>query len=531
MLTSAAARLGYSERDTTRDLLYVGAFFVSFVVADVLTRRVADFGLADATGSSLVVDAVGANVLMFAALILVMGLLVWRSPERFLARWTDLERGAELRLLAIPLILFLTWQGSLYQYNYLLERAHLFDRGLVVVLGAAALARPMFLVPFVALTRIIAVQFTFSFGNLAAQNTDEMLVLVLVALAVAHLVFVATGRVDTAPVVLLIVAAVATHFFIPGRGKVLLNWLVHEDIGNMAANGYAMGWLGQTDGSISRWLAGVGDTLGVTARLGTLVLELGALVVAVNHRWFRWWLPFAIVFHIANFWFLGFWFAGWIIMELFLFILLRRRELGEWLDRNLTIGRAALTAVSVAVLGPLLFHPPGLAWLDSPVGYGYQIEVEGVSGATYNLENNGFAPFNQDLAFSRLQLGETNRLTGAYGAVVSVARLQELEALTDVSQVLELEEPVTETDRESRREATEFLERFLAYANDRATGGNRVADTLDPVGPLDKYWSGRPDPIYEFQEPIRRLEVVRVTGLRTGDRFQQTMTSVLTIDG
>ncbi len=447
-----------------------------------------------------------------------------------LCPWSELDQGATLRLLAAPLIVLLAWQGVLYQYNYLLDRAHLVDRALLLVLGIAALKRPIFLPLFALQTRVIAEQFGHPFGTLAAQNLDELLVLVLIAISVAHLAYVTRERHDSSPVIIVSAAAIATHFFIPGRGKVLLNWVVHEDLANLASSGYTVGWLGQGDGGFALWLAELLGTIGLPLRVLTLVLELGVLIAVVHHRWFRLWLPAAVLFHVANFIALGFSFLPWIVLEIVLLIILSSGDLRPWLDRNLSIGHAAVTAVAVGVLGPLLFHPPGLAWLDTPVAYGYEMEVEGRSGERYNLAIASFAPFDQDLAFNRLQLGETNRLTGAYGVVISPERLHQLEEFDDVAEALAMEAPIDADVQEARGRAERFLEDFIDYANRRAEGEIPVAGVLAAVEPLPKYWTGRPAPTYDFQEPIATLRVNRVTSLRTDDEIQRAETEVFSVE-
>ena len=78
---------------------------------------------------------------------------------------------------------------------------------LVVVLAAAAIARPAFLVPFVIVVRVVNEQFLFPFGTTAARNVDDLLLMALLIIAAGHVLFVVTGRNRTAPVVLLITTA------------------------------------------------------------------------------------------------------------------------------------------------------------------------------------------------------------------------------------------------------------------------------------------------------------------------------------
>ncbi len=530
MLLSGARRVGLTGTNSWPDLAYVAGFVLAYFGLDRITTALAALDPADVDRASLLVGAILGNRPVAVLVVIVALALIWRSPSRLACRWWELGHGNAIRWIAAGPVILLAWQSGFYHYNYLLGRAHLFDRALVLALAVGVIARPALLVPFVIQSRVIAAQFGLPFGTLAAQNIDELLLVALLVIAGAHVVFVVTGKRDSSPLLLLLAAAIATHFFIPGRGKLLLNWVIHDDLSNLPASGYAVGWLGQTDGGVALWLAGLLGALNWPLRIATLVVELGAALAAAHHRLLRVWLPVVALFHVVNFVLLGFWFLGWIALELVLFVLLTRRDLVEWFDRNLSVARAAVALVLVGVLGPVLFHPPGLAWYDTPLAYGYEIEVVGQSGATYNLEHEAFAPFSQELAFSRLQLGETRPLTGAYGVVVTVAELERLRALTDVADAAPLEDRTDESDAARQVGAERFLADFVGHADDRAAGGNRLADVLDVVAPFPKYWTGRPDPVYRFDDPIVRLEVFRTTNLHVDDGFQRRRTSVLVMN-
>ncbi len=528
-LPARLARLaGLTRRDTVSDLALAAGGFAAYKALDALTRGAAELDTGSAAGPSLLVAAITGNPLHWLVLAVVAGVAAWRRLDLVLSPWSALDHGSVLRWLAGPLIVLLAWQGSLYHYNFLLDRGHLLDRSLVLILALAALVRPAFLLPFALQSRIVAAQFALPSGILAAQNIDELLIIVVLAVAGAHLVVVLTGRNDTAAVMLVVIAAVATHFFVPGRGKLALGWLMEENLANLASSGRNLGWLGQTGDSLSRFLADLAVTLGWPARAATIVLELLAAVAAATYRWFRWWLPAAILFHIVNFLFLGYWFFSWIVLELVLLVILTRPGLGDWLGRNLTPGRAVMTMAAVVLAGPVLFHPPGLAWLDSPVSYGYQFEGVGVSGARYHVPNGNMAPFEQEITFGGLALGSTRPLTGPYGVVDSVAQLHEVSGLPDTDSVLAHEQPVDEADREIRLRSEAFLADFMRWAERRSTGNGPPA-ILSALAPPSKFWTGRSSPQYRFQEPLKRLDVVRVVGVRRGDSLEREPVDVLTL--
>ncbi len=528
-LPARLARLaGLTRRDTVPDLLLAFGSFLAYGVLDWLTRGAAVLDTGRASGPSLLLAAISANPQYWLVLVLLVVAVTWRYSHRFLVPWSALDRGLALRWLVGPLIVLVAWQGSLYHYNFLLDRSHLLDRLLVVALALGALVRPALLLPFALQSRVVAAQFVLPSGILAAQNIDELLIIVVLAIAGTHLVTVVTGRNDTAAVMLVVIAAIATHFFVPGRGKLALGWLVEEDLANLASSGRNLGWLGQTDGSLSRFLAGAAGALGWPARAATLVLELLVALAAATYRMFRWWMPVAIMFHVVNFLFLGYWFLSWVVLEFILLVMLTRPGLTDWLDRNLTPGRAAMTVAAVVLAGPLLFHPPGLAWLDSPVSYGYEFEGVGLSGRRYHVPNRSLAPFEQEITFGGLALGSTRPVTGPYGVVESAALLHDVSDLSDAGTVLAREEPIGDADRRTRLRSEAFLSDFMRWAERRSTG-NGLSELASALAPPSKFWTGRPSPDYRFQEPLRRLDVVRVVGVRHGDSLERRPVHVLTL--
>lgn len=515
--------------DKLRDLAWFAAFVAAYAVVDLTTRAVADLEAADADRPLLLAGAVLANPVAAMAVFGVMAVAIVRSPQRALGPWSSFEQGAGLRLLVAPLIVILVWQGALQPYDYHLDQTNGIDRLLLVGLGAGALVRPALLLPFVAQQRILATPLTFPFGTIPGRNIDELLVIVLAVLAGASLLRAVTRRDHLSPALAVIIAAVATHFFVPGLFKARSGWLLEEDLRNLPPNAYTAGWLGQTDGSLSTQLSDLLATAGIGIRLAVLALELGALVAALHHRLFRWWLVPAVLFHVVNFVLLGYWFLGWILVEIGLIVFLGRPSARGWLDENVTWPRAAAVALTVAFAGTTLFHPPRLSWFDSPVGEGYRIEAVGESGAAYHVPFAALAPFEEDLAFNALTLGTTSSVTGPYG-VAGEARLHELEQVGTLAMVDELREPLTGDQLGARDRSEAFLADWLDRANTRASGDGPFIDRLWSLRAPTWFWTGRPEPTYRFDEPIRSLRVERITSLRTGHGTTHGSTTVLTIE-
>ncbi len=492
------------------DLVPVGAFFVLFGIVDRLTGALAGLTADDVQRWSLAIAAVQRRAVWWIGLLAVAALAATSADirRRATGRWSELEHGTALRLLAAPMILFLAWQGSLQPFNVYADQLHLLDRGLVVALAAASLWRPVLLVPFALQFRLVSTHTEFPLHTTAWHNISELPVIVLLLIAAGHLLFVLTGRRATSVVVLGIGAALASHFFVPGKGKLLLGWLTANDVANLPLAAYTTGWLGHTDGSMAADVASVFDRFGPFVKVATLVLELGAVLAVARRQLLQPWLVGAIAFHVVTFLTTGFFFVGWILAEVGLLIILSRRDLRAWVDENATWPRAAVAVVAV-LAAPVVFHPPGLAWLDAPVSYGYRLEAVGESGTTYELPASTFAPLDHEILFKRLQFDGPGHLSGAYGALASAERLDELNGIGSLADLVALEAAQPEPDPSIRAASLELLSGFV-----EATGDDEVRSAtrwLHRFRPPSSFWSSWSDDDYRFEEPLERLDVILLT--------------------
>ncbi len=493
------------------DVVSVVAFFLVYLIVDRLTGTLTELAEVDLARRSLIVAAVQRRLVWWIVVVAALAVAIGVRSDirrRLTGRWTELDHGATLRLLAAPLIVFLAWKGALYPFNVYADQLHLLDRLLIVALAVAALSRPALLIPFALQFRVISAQTVFPFQTSAARNIDEMPVIVLLVIGVAHLLFVVTGRRSTSLVVLAIGAVVASHFYIPGKGKLLMGWLTEDDVANLPLAAYTAGWLGHTDGSAAAGVASVFDRFAPIVRVSTLALELGSLVAVAHRRLLRPWLVGWMGFHLVTFVTTGFFFLGWILAELGLLIVLSRRDLRAWVDENATWPRAA--AAVVAVVGaPVLFHPPGLAWIDAPVSYGYRMEAVGESGVVYSLPPSIFAPLEHEIMFKRLQFDGPGHVSGAYGALESTERLQELNGVDSLSDLLALEAAQPEPDAGVRAKSIGLLTDFMDATTD--DGVRSTTTWLHRLNPPSLFWSSWSDDDYHFDEPLDRLDVILFT--------------------
>ena len=462
--------------DKIADLIHVVAMFAVFGVLDRLTLSLTALGASDLFASVLFVRAPLNSPL--AASLLAVGLcgLAAVGRSRLGHSWTRLDHGHVLRSIGTTVVLWLAWRASAYDFNYVLSQWHAVDRALVLVLAIGCLWRPVFLLPFAIQFRLLNEQFAYPLDSRFGQNIDELLVMVLLAFAAAHMLYVATARRATAPALLIVATAIAAHFYVPGRAKLSLDWLATNDLSNLPFNGYTAGWGGEGNGQYAQRLGRIIATVNWPMKFGTLLVELGAVAAVAHHRLLRAWLPLAAGFHVLVFALTGYFLLEWVILEVALWLVVVRPSLRGWVDENSTPARG-LGAMMAVVAGATLFHPPPLAWLDAPVGYGYEIEATGQSGRRYHVPLSAVTPFEQELAFLQVELSARQRAAGAYGAVANPHRLRDLQRLTRLEELEAFELTLGEASRKADSPSEQLMTSFVDHVN---TGSGRPWFLVSP---------------------------------------------------
>ena len=495
--------------------LDVVALVAVYFVVDRTFQSMVELTGADLERPSLLAASIGHRWWVWVAVALVAAVVFWWQPERIRSPWSALEQGTALRLLTVPVVVMLVWTAAAYPVNFVAGQVHWSDRLLVVALGLAALWRPAFLLPLALQIRVVIEQTLIPFDNTVAANVIELPVLALLILGAGHLLFVVSGRHSTSPIILLMTALVATHFYIPGKGKMLMGWLAADDLANLPLSAHTAGWLGQTDGWWAEGLASFLDRFGPAVKVATLGLELGSLVALARRQLLQAWLIGAVLFHVITLAITGYFFLTWIVVEVGLLVVLSLPGLRAWTEANFRPPRVVVAVVAV-LAGSVLFHPPGLAWFDAPIAYGYRIEAVGITGRTYHVPPSAFDPLAHHLTFSRLTVSDPGPVTGAYGVVDSS---EQLELLADVNTIGELEDLERERaiewppDAEAKERSGRLLLDFFDSTLDGSTPGWWYR--LRPPG---LFWTGVPDPEYRFQEPLAELDLMVITDLHHGDR-------------
>jgi hypothetical protein len=505
-----------------RDVLHLALLFTAFVVVDRLLASFATLPPDRLFSPVLMVQAGIENRLAFTLMLLAAGSVAFLGYPRTVARWDALDHGSVLRAFGSIITLWLAWRASAYHFNYVLDAWHGLDRMLVVALAMASVARPIFLLPFVAEVRVVNGQFAYPLGTTFGQTFDEMLLIVLIVLGCAYVLHVATGRRDSSAVLLVWSTVVAAHLFEPGRAKLAMGWLTQNDMSLLAPNSYIAGWLGRGSGLYAQSLGRLMGEAGWLLKVGTLGMELGGIVAVLHPRMLRLWLPVVAVFHGVTFAATGFLFFDWAAFELALCVILWTPELRPWVHQNATPARAVFAATAV-LFGAPLYHPARLAWFDAPVAYGYEVEAIASDGTEQGVPLSMFAPFEQEMMFMRADFVPLSLPVSGYGATSSPEVLSALRRLGDIGELESLETEVDPTVPFPDSLSTRLITSFFQYVRSTEPAGIGL-----PSAP-SRFWSGGGEPEGRGDTVIEALRVVLVASLTIDGSQQVRRTPVLTV--
>lgn len=478
------------------------ATLVVYVAIDLLTRRLSDVPGEHLSTRFIPWTAFSEHPVVAVLGIIAASILVVFVRGRVLLRWTDLANGRRLQLAAGVVMIVLTWRLVAAPYNYFFDEWYTIDRLLLVLLVAFAMTRPVALLLVIAQIRMLQSPLRAPAFLHPGLPIDELAVVVVTVLAAMVVLTVVSKRYASSAALPILLAAFGAQFFLPGRTKLRVRWF-ENDIANNPLSGYAQGWLGNGDGSVARWLADVLSSVEPAVIVMTLLFEVGAILVVFHRRLVFAWVLAAIAFHTVVFASIGFLFLEFVVVELLLVALLWGTSGAQWSRPAFVLGPALVGAFAI-LFGPTFFHPPTLAWFDSPLTYVYEINGVDLNGETWALVASDFAPYDGVVAFSGLEIGPTAPLVGAYGAA-SRGRdtlIDEFMSMADVEAAEGPWEPSEGSDQ------IHLLQRFLA-----STHRERGSAPWIPAAP-GHFGISRPGPSYSFEAPLERLVISRVTTLR-----------------
>ncbi len=481
------------------------AGFVVLACITIGARFVADLEQGQLADDWLLLAAIRSNIPLFALGAVALAAVQVLGRGSLLLRWGDLDRGTALRVFTGTILAAITWRFVTADFDWVYGQWWTADRIGLVLMGALALWRPIGIVPFVVQLRILQTPLGSGFGFALGVTPDGLPRNALAAVAATAIVAAVVGHRRTSIIVSLLSAATAIEFFVSGRLKLEAGWIGVDDLSNFPLNGYYQGWLGSGDGELASTLSTFFDTFRWPLLFGTLLIEVGSIVLLARRRSLLLALGSFVVFHAFVFASFGFSFLEWAIVELGLAALLLGRHGRDWSAPAFRPVPVVVTMLFV-FFGSAVFNPPSLFWFDGPVAYAYEFDAVDVEGNPRILVANDFTPHESSFAFAFLHLGPTKPVAAGYGAM-NRDRLDATASVSSFAELERLEDPLLAVDQR-RGNVVANIEQFLL-----ASG--RTPAFIDRVpGGLTRYATSRDGQNYKPGIGLVSMTVTRVTTLR-----------------
>jgi hypothetical protein len=429
-------------------------------------------------------------------------------------RWSDFEQAHRLRGLIVLVAAVLAWVYATYPYNFYFDQAYDFDRLFLLAMVPLVFWRPVVLFPFLLVLFPTLWQFSHPIGGFSPA-APMLLLRVLLLFAAYWLVRVVTGRAHAADFLFLLCCLIAAHYWVSGFGKLQLGWLTRDRIGWLLPATYANGWLGFLEPEAISALTRTLLALNWPMKVGTLLIECGALIALWRRGGLRTLLVAWIGLHAGIFLLTGILFWMWMLLDAAVLVLFFGRRAPE-----LPIFTRPHFVLSLLLIGggALWFRPQKLAWLDSRVSYAYRVEGVGESGRSYALSPRFFSPYDYQLTLGNFgYLTPAPHLAITWGATYQPELVAALEHATSAERVLALEARMGRDVFHVERSAIfdHFVQRFVGGWNQRGHGGRWWTPLQAP--PL--LWTFTRGPSPTAADPIARVVVHQVTTLFDDRRY------------
>lgn len=318
--------------------------------------------------------------------------------KRLLAKWGDFDRGKSLRTLFLLIGGILTWMFSLYEYNFFYDQSHLWDRLLLIVCLILIYIRPVFILPFLIVLLIIIQQFK----NLVGYSwaVPSLPIGILLLFFVFYLLYLVSERFIFRDFIFLLICFFASHYWLPGSGKVNLFWITENRLSYLISSTYTNGWLAflsldQIDSFIR-----IIDKLNTPLKVLTILFEFGSMFIFINKKVTRLFFAGWIFMHIGIFLTSGICFWVWSLIELIFLISFTKKDN---LLKGIRFTKLDLVLGGIIIIcGSYWSSAVKLFWFDSPLIYVYRYEAEMEDGKVIELPHTFFTPYDYQFTINSL---------------------------------------------------------------------------------------------------------------------------------
>ena len=446
--------------------------------------------------------------------------------------WSHCDPDQVLRPVLLSAAGIVTWRAVTMDIDLATGRTFVLYRGLMFLAWMGAWVHPAFLV------LLLHIGITWLRSSYHHQFMALRVILIFLAglgaLPLTELI-TRTEIEFTTPALFLLLLICASHYLVPGIGKLRLgrhwySWIRDNRLHSIVIVAHLKGWLGFLPAKRVIGVVRLLRPLDSIFQLGTVLIELGSAFILFDQRICVILLGCFVVFHLMVAISTGIFFWQFVVVDALLFTAIF--NLPPRLAADLFGWQSGSIAAALLLVFPLrgkIWRPNGLSWWDTPFCCGVDYEAKGrESGVWYALHNDFMCPHERIFGQQYGEfLSNAKRLNGHIGETTDRAcREAILDSGEDVSRIATAKEELgtslydAELGVQHDRYFTAFLRNFNAGRRKRVCPVWLKA----PGGQLF-YWGTLPR--FTGQEPIAELVVRYREQYFDGERIHEVTNEIV----
>ena len=431
--------------------------------------------------------------------------------------WNTFEGGSSIRILVFVCGCMMAWIHLTYPYDYFSNESALLERSITVIFSILLFWRPAFIIPYLFLPIVLHFGEAVKVHNWSVTELPSRILILFCAQLLLWLVL-PQSRWRSAPFIFMLFCIVAGNYFPSGLAKLKSDWLYTDHIYFLLPSMYPDGWLGFLSVEALSKLTVILSKFNWLLKIGTLLVEFGAIFILFRSKWIPYFLFGMLMFHGLVFASSGIFFWPWMTFHLVLiyflwkkgpiFNMVSRYNFGHFLISLIVIGTAAKW-----------LRPSIYVWGESRANYSYIFEVEDTNGASYRLPQYLFWPQYFEFSLSSFHYLHDQKTLPIFWGTTNNYLANRLTEMDNGVEILKLE----------KTEGNIYLnqikkERFINYLR------NILSDPQSNL-PTNRWIKAitappqrnlfTPQNAYFVDQPIAKVTVHQLFSFFDGDQYQE----------
>ncbi|MCE9518276.1 MAG: hypothetical protein K8R87_01710 [Verrucomicrobia bacterium] len=479
--------------------------------------------------------------------VVLGGIFAWQNREW--QSWRGFFPGGRLHYVVWAILFILVWTTALYPYNFFYGRAHLLDRLVILLLGAATLRRPSFFpaLIFAVMQSYLQWQGT---GLADAESTNRKMILDMsymiaaAGLARPWLLRWLPNRLPMLTVVF--IGANLIHYWLPGLAKLKIgqhwaDWALHDDLYHLTISTFLYGWNLLWDQAGVIRLHESLQAFAVPLKLFVIFIEVALLTAFWNRRWFVFLAAGRAMLHMGIYVFSGDTFWNWILTQAAIVAAFWHQEPQDDAAAARS-GGIALFSLPVMLCSMIYMlvtahsHKASkLAWFDSQITERYALHAVMEDGRRLYITPTFFEPYDFPMIqaqfhFLHLQedgAGGEKILTRTFGAIHEWEPAHQMRGIKTVENARPMiqklgtvtEKPVREAKRIPQFD--EFLRTWMKNYQAQHGALTKTLHFLSPPLHAYVYSTHSHEKTYHGEPGVKKIEVEFERILFDGKAFHE----------